>query len=320
MPVATRKRGGARVAERVANSESAHRPYRTCWIDSESKEKANAAVLADAAVEISTEMTNGTAYRVLTSRTRELIEVDLPDPRHHRPETDWLHTHRRSAKTPRPPWSDLVASSLEPSLVRDPARPIPISRPATKGRSISRHAPNRPADPIHRRPHPASEVRHGVTPGRKVRARLKRRGTPSPSTAKATPTARRRRRNTRKPLTAEAAEQLLALGDGLTTAALAQRTGADRDQLLALLRDLETARGAPHRSPPGHALARHHRRGQDPRASSGARQPQREPPHLSLTRAAPAPAGILRALLRAPRSQLPVTLASAIPILSRRLT
>ena len=65
---------------------------------------------------------------------------------------------------------------------------------------------------------------------------------PPPSTAKATATARRRRRNTRKPLTAEAAEQLLALGDGLTTAALAQRAGADRDQVLALLRDLETAR------------------------------------------------------------------------------
>ncbi|HET7047575.1 MAG TPA: hypothetical protein VFI54_04825 [Solirubrobacteraceae bacterium] len=65
---------------------------------------------------------------------------------------------------------------------------------------------------------------------------------PPPSTANATPTTRRRRRNTRKPLTAEAAERLLALGDGLTTAALAQRTGADRDQVLALLRDLETAR------------------------------------------------------------------------------
>jgi hypothetical protein len=98
------------------------------------KEKADAAVLAAAAVEISTEMTNGTAYRTsaVTSRTRELVEVDLPDPRHYRPETDWLHTHRRSAKTPRAPWSDLVASSLEPSLVRDLARPIPVSRPAKK--------------------------------------------------------------------------------------------------------------------------------------------------------------------------------------------
>jgi hypothetical protein len=65
---------------------------------------------------------------------------------------------------------------------------------------------------------------------------------PPPSTANATPTRRRRPRKTRKPLTADTAEQLLALGDGLTTAGLAQRAGADRDQVLALLRDLATAR------------------------------------------------------------------------------
>jgi hypothetical protein len=38
------------------------------------------------------------------------------------------------------------------------------------------------------------------------------------------------------------AEQLLADGDGMTTAALAKEAGADRDQVLALLRNLEKAR------------------------------------------------------------------------------
>ena len=59
--------------------------------------------------------------------------------------------------------------------------------------------------------------------------------------SKARPTTRRRRKKTRNPLTAEAAEQLLATSDGMTTAALAERAGAGRDQVLALLRDLETA-------------------------------------------------------------------------------
>jgi DNA-binding CsgD family transcriptional regulator len=66
---------------------------------------------------------------------------------------------------------------------------------------------------------------------------------PAPSSAAtARPAAPRRRSKTKKPLTAEAAEQLLATSDGLTTAALAQRADAGRDQVLALLRDLETAR------------------------------------------------------------------------------
>lgn len=66
---------------------------------------------------------------------------------------------------------------------------------------------------------------------------------PTPaSTAEATPTTRRGRRKTRKPLTAGVAERLLATSDGLTTAALAQQAGADRHQVLALLRDLEEAR------------------------------------------------------------------------------
>ncbi len=41
---------------------------------------------------------------------------------------------------------------------------------------------------------------------------------------------------------AEAAERILAGTDGLTTAALAKQAEADRDQVLALLRDLEAAR------------------------------------------------------------------------------
>lgn len=45
-----------------------------------------------------------------------------------------------------------------------------------------------------------------------------------------------------KALPAETAERILAQSDGLTTGALAERAGADRDQVLALLRDLEAAR------------------------------------------------------------------------------
>jgi len=62
------------------------------------------------------------------------------------------------------------------------------------------------------------------------------------SVARTRPATRRRRRKTTTPLTAEAAEQLLATSDGLSTAALAQQAGAGRDQVLALLRELETAR------------------------------------------------------------------------------
>jgi len=43
-------------------------------------------------------------------------------------------------------------------------------------------------------------------------------------------------------LLAETAERMLAEGDGLTTTALAKQAGTDRDQVLVLLRDLETAR------------------------------------------------------------------------------
>jgi hypothetical protein len=53
-----------------------------------------------------------------------------------------------------------------------------------------------------------------------------------------------RRRSTRKRqvLLADQAERLLVDSDGLTTAALAEQADADRDQVLALLRDLEAAR------------------------------------------------------------------------------
>ena len=66
---------------------------------------------------------------------------------------------------------------------------------------------------------------------------------PTPRPAAKAPRPTRRRRSKRNvPLTAETAEQLLATSDGLTTAALAQRAGAGRDQVLGLLRELETAR------------------------------------------------------------------------------
>jgi DNA-binding CsgD family transcriptional regulator len=81
-----------------------------------------------------------------------------------------------------------------------------------------------------------------ITSLQAARSALVLNGAPStpPSPAKTSST-RRRRRKTRTPLTAEAAEQLLTTGDGLTTAALAEQAGADRDQVLALLRDLEQA-------------------------------------------------------------------------------
>ncbi len=43
-------------------------------------------------------------------------------------------------------------------------------------------------------------------------------------------------------LMAETAERMLAEGDGLTTAAVAKDAGADRDEVLNLLRELETER------------------------------------------------------------------------------
>jgi cell division septum initiation protein DivIVA len=55
------------------------------------------------------------------------------------------------------------------------------------------------------------------------------------------PAARRRPARTTKVLTAQTAERMLAESDGLTTAVLATKAGAGRDQVLALLRDLEKA-------------------------------------------------------------------------------
>jgi tRNA(Ser,Leu) C12 N-acetylase TAN1 len=54
-------------------------------------------------------------------------------------------------------------------------------------------------------------------------------------------TARRKRGAKKDVLTAETVEQLLAGPDGLTTAALAKQAGAEHDQVLALLRHLESA-------------------------------------------------------------------------------
>src|SRR5689334_3300591 len=63
------------------------------------------------------------------------------------------------------------------------------------------------------------------------------------STVGSSPKPKRRRRQktaskpmTRKPLTAETAEQLLANSDGMTTTELAERAGAGRDQVLLMLR------------------------------------------------------------------------------------
>jgi hypothetical protein len=52
---------------------------------------------------------------------------------------------------------------------------------------------------------------------------------------------RGRPRTARTALSAEAAESMLAPSDGLTTTALADQAGADRAQVLALLRELEAA-------------------------------------------------------------------------------
>jgi hypothetical protein len=64
---------------------------------------------------------------------------------------------------------------------------------------------------------------------------------PFPARRRAKPKRRRRRATTRKPLTAETAEHLLTEQDGLTTTAIAEQAGADRDQVLVLLRELERA-------------------------------------------------------------------------------
>jgi hypothetical protein len=56
--------------------------------------------------------------------------------------------------------------------------------------------------------------------------------------------AARRRKPRRKAmvLTVDTAERMLAESDGVTTAELAKQAGADRDQVLKVLRELETAR------------------------------------------------------------------------------
>jgi hypothetical protein len=58
--------------------------------------------------------------------------------------------------------------------------------------------------------------------------------------------ARSRRRSSRRRqvLEPDTAERILAGGDGLSAAELARQAGADRDQVVKLLRDLEAARRA----------------------------------------------------------------------------
>jgi hypothetical protein len=63
-----------------------------------------------------------------------------------------------------------------------------------------------------------------------------------PRKPSAKPLARRKQARTTKVLLADTAERMLAESDGLTTVALAKQAGAERDQVLALLRDLETTK------------------------------------------------------------------------------
>ena len=62
--------------------------------------------------------------------------------------------------------------------------------------------------------------------------------------ARARPAERRRPRQRRQVLEPESAERILAKGDGLTAAELARQSGIAQDQMVTLLRDLETARRA----------------------------------------------------------------------------
>ncbi len=81
----------------------------------------------------------------------------------------------------------------------------------------------------------AALVHNGGGPASPPAPRAKPRRRP-PSRA-----SRRRSTGKRQVLVADRAERLLAESDGLTTAALAEQADAERDQVLALLRDLEAA-------------------------------------------------------------------------------
>jgi len=81
-------------------------------------------------------------------------------------------------------------------------------------------------------------VPDGSAPAASRRPVVKRRARRQPTRDRP----RRRRRRTTTALPAEKAERMLAGSDGLTTVALAEQAGADRDQVLNLLRDLEAAR------------------------------------------------------------------------------
>lgn len=84
------------------------------------------------------------------------------------------------------------------------------------------------------------EARAALTPGDSSRPRSRRprsRRAPRRKNTRAT-----RRAKATEVLMADQAERLLAPTNGLTTSALAEQASADRDQVLALLRDLEKAK------------------------------------------------------------------------------
>lgn len=94
------------------------------------------------------------------------------------------------------------------------------------------------------------EVNHEIESLQGARSALLANGS-APAAAQAIerrPARRLRRRRARptparraEVLLAETAERMLAETDGMSTGTLARQAGADRDQVLALLRDLETA-------------------------------------------------------------------------------
>jgi microcystin degradation protein MlrC len=88
------------------------------------------------------------------------------------------------------------------------------------------------------------ELNHEIASLENARSALVSNGSaPTPSQKpRAKQAARRKPRKATKVLLADTAERMLAGGDGLTTTALAKHAGADRAQVLALLRDLEASR------------------------------------------------------------------------------
>jgi DNA-binding CsgD family transcriptional regulator len=99
------------------------------------------------------------------------------------------------------------------------ARPAPLRKPAAR----------------RRRARPTQAAPNGDVPSEAPQAAV------PTAAAVATPPRARRVRKPRPRVAPDQFEQLLAGGDGLTTADVAQQAGASRDQVLTLLRDLEAA-------------------------------------------------------------------------------